>query len=134
MVSKMKTLILPLALTVFVTIPALADDSKKKFTAADRHERTQLWLEIRKRRTAAKADRLSGSDTFARALERRRLTQPKRHYRRTEYPNEWRELERLDVQQQQAREKVDRKAKGEAEEAARRERIRLALRNHGRGK
>ena len=116
----MKILVVSLALAVAVAMPALADDDKDKLTAAERRERAELWLEARKRRDAARADRLTGSDTYTKALERRHKARPKRDVRRSHYPELWRELERLDSESKQARERAERKARQEAEAAARR--------------
>lgn len=131
---SMKILVLSLALAVAVAIPALADDDKDKLTAAERRERTEIWLETQKRRNAARVDRLIGSDTYTRALERRQRAKPKRDYRRSAYPELWRELERLDYETKQARERAERKTRQEAGWAASRERIRAAMRRSKRAR
>ena len=130
----MKIVLVSLALAVAIAMPALADDAKDGLTAAERRERTELWLEVRKRRNAARVDRLTGSDTYTRALERRQLAKPKRNYRRSAYPEAWRELERLDLETKQAGERAERKARYEAEAVARRERIRAAMRKSKRAR
>lgn len=130
----MKILVVSLALAVAVAMPALADDDKDKLSAAERRERTELWLETQKRRTAASADRFTGSDTYTRALERRLRSKPKRDYRQSAYPEVWRELERLDFERKQARERAERKARQDAEWAASRARIRAALRRSKRAR
>lgn len=112
---SMKILVVSLALAVAVAMPALADDGKDKLTASERRERTELWLETKKRRNAARVDRFTGSDTYSRALERRQRARPKRDYRRSAYPELWRELERLDSESKQARERAERQAREEAE-------------------
>ena len=132
----MKILVFSVALAVAVAMPALAlaGDDKDKLTAAERRERTELWLETQKRRNAASVDRLIGSDTYTRALERRQRAKPKRDYRRSAYPELWRELERLDYETKQARERAERKTRQEAGWAASRERIRAALRRSKRAR
>ena len=130
----MKILVVSLVLAVAVAMPALADDDKDKLTAAERRERTELWLETQKRRNAARVDRFTGSDTYTRALERRQRAKPKRDYRRSAYPELWRELERLDSESKQARERAERKARQDAEWAASRERIRTAMRRSKRAR
>ena len=66
----MKLLVVSLALAVAVAMPALADDDKDKLTAAERRERTELWLETQKRRYAQKQARqiCSASERFEPAL------------------------------------------------------------------
>ena len=112
---SMKILVVSLALAVVVAMPALADDGKDKLTASERRERTELWLGTQKRRNSARVDRLTRSDTYTRALERRQRARPKRDYRRSAYPELWRELERLDSESKQARERAERQAREEAE-------------------
>ena len=41
--------------------------------------RTEIYLERSKAKTAAKADRLAGSNTFTKALERREAAKPRRY-------------------------------------------------------
>lgn len=130
----MKILVVSIALAVAVAMPALADDDKDKLTAAERRERTELWLEAQKRRNAARVDRFTGSDTYTRALERRLRAKPKRDYRRSAYPELWRELERIDSERKQARERAERKARQDAEWAASRARIRAAMRRSKRAR
>lgn len=130
----MKILVVSIALAVTVAVPALAHADKDKLTAAERRERTELWLETQKRRNAARVDRFTGSDTYTRALERRLRAKPKRDYRRSAYPELWRELERLDSERKQARERAERKARQDAEWAASRARIRAALRRSKRAR
>ena len=130
----MKVLVVTLALAVAIAMPALADDDKGKLTAAERRERTELWLETQKRRNAARVDRFTGSDTYTRALERRLRAKPKRDYRRSAYPELWRELEWIDSERKQARERAERKARQDAEWAASRARIRAAMRRSKRAR
>ena len=45
--------------------------------------RTEIYLRQEKRKTAAAADRLTGRDTYARALEKREAAKPRRYVPRT---------------------------------------------------
>ena len=68
---------------LLVAVPASwADDTRKALEVEiviPVNVRTEIYLERAKRKTAAKADRLIGKDTYTRALERRAAAKPRRY-------------------------------------------------------
>lgn len=78
---------LTLSLVLLVAGPtALADEPKEARTVeieVPASVRTEIFLERSKRKTAARADRLLGRDTYARDLRGRELRKPKRYVPRT---------------------------------------------------
>ena len=75
-----RVLILTALLVAFPT--AWADDTRKAREVEiviPVNVRTEIYLERAKRKTAAKADRLIGKDTYTRALERRAAAKPRRY-------------------------------------------------------
>ena len=71
------------ALILLAATPTLAGEPAKTYRVEIPVQvRTEIYLERSKAKTARKADRLTGSNTFTKALERREVAKPRRYVRR----------------------------------------------------